>query len=112
MARATTSGPRIRGRGRVKLKGLKRYSVNGVDYIYHRASGTKLPSDIPEDHPQFLAAYLEAENGKEQTPAPEKSAQQRCRCLPSVHGFKKVSGTEQRLSEHSAARHEQALRGE
>ena len=95
MARATTSGPRIRDRGRVKLKGLKRYSVNGIDYIYHRASGTKLPSDLPEDHPQFLAAYLEAENGKTQTPALEKilsnSVADVCRQFMASRKFRELS---------------------
>ena len=66
MARSSTGGPSIRDRSGVKLKGLKRYSVNGSNYVYHRASGTKLPSDIPEDHPRFLEAYLKAENGANQ----------------------------------------------
>lgn len=51
----------------IRLKGLKRYSVNGRDYVYHRASGLPLPSDIPESDPAFLAAYLEAENAKPKT---------------------------------------------
>lgn len=40
-----------------RLKGLKRYSVGGSRYSYHRSTGKRLP-DLPETHPEFLAAYL------------------------------------------------------
>jgi integrase len=32
-------------------------------YRYHRATGIRLPDDLPENHPYFLAAWLAAENG-------------------------------------------------
>ena len=93
--RTTTSGPRIRDRGRVKLKGLKRYSSNGIDYIYHRASGVKLPTDIPEDHPRFLAAYLDAENGPAKPTAVEKilpnSVADVCRLFMASRKFRELS---------------------
>jgi site-specific recombinase XerC len=39
--------------------------VNGKSFVYHRATGIPLPSNVPENHPRFLAAYLDAErNGK------------------------------------------------
>lgn len=44
----------------MKLKGLKRYRSGGIDYVYHRASNTRLPRHLSEDHPEFLAAYLAA----------------------------------------------------
>ncbi len=44
-----------------KLSGLKRYHSDGVYYVYHRKTGIPLPADLPEDHPEFLKAYLEAE---------------------------------------------------
>lgn len=44
-----------------KLKGLRRFTQDGTRYVYHRATGTRLP-DLPENHPDFLAAYLAAEN--------------------------------------------------
>ena len=49
----------------MKLKGLKRYKSGGIDYIYHRATGIQLPAHLPEDHPEFLAAYLAASKPKE-----------------------------------------------
>ncbi len=52
----------------MKLKGLKRYQRRGKPYIYHRASGTPLPTDVPEDHPKFLAAYLAAEDANTRAP--------------------------------------------
>jgi integrase len=50
------------GRRGFRLKGLKRYTVGGTEYVYHRASGTALPAGIPETHPDFLSAYIEAQN--------------------------------------------------
>lgn len=43
----------------IQLKGLKRYNSGGIEYVYHRASGIKLPN-LPENDPAFIAAYLEA----------------------------------------------------
>ena len=48
-----------RSRSGFRLKGLKRYSSGGVDYIYHRASGVRLPS-LPENDPAFIKAYMSA----------------------------------------------------
>lgn len=48
----------------MNLKSLKRYRSGGIDYIYHRASNTPLPAHLPEDHPDFLAAYLAACNSR------------------------------------------------
>jgi len=48
------------GRG-FRLKGLKRYRVGGIEYVYHRRTGVKLPADIPETDPVFLEAYMAAE---------------------------------------------------
>ncbi|MGV6848585.1 MAG: tyrosine-type recombinase/integrase [Marinibacterium sp.] len=45
-----------------RLKGLRRVRQDGRLYVYHRATGTRMP-DLPENHPEFLAAYLAAENG-------------------------------------------------
>lgn len=45
-----------------KLKGLRRFQQDGKSYIYHRATGIRLPSDVSENHPSFLRAYLEAED--------------------------------------------------
>ncbi len=55
------SGGRGVRRG-AKLKGIRRVKQDGKVYRYHRATGTRLPDDIPEDHPDFLAAYLKAES--------------------------------------------------
>lgn len=53
---------RRRRQGMGKLKGLRRVRQDGKLYIYHRASGVRMP-DLPEDHPDFLRAYLAAEDG-------------------------------------------------
>jgi integrase len=95
MARSSTGGPGIRNRSGVRLKGLKRYSVRGNRYVYHRASGTKLPTGIPEDHPLFLEAYLKAENGSEPAPKLEKiipnSVADVCRGFLSSRKFRDLS---------------------
>lgn len=45
----------------VRQKGLKDFISKGVRYVYHRASGTRLP-DLNYDHPDFVAAYDAAES--------------------------------------------------
>lgn len=55
-----------------KLKGIRRVRQDGKIYRYHRATGTRLPDDISEDHPDFLEAYLKAESGA--GPKPKRSA--------------------------------------
>lgn len=45
-----------------KLTGLRRQRSGSRIYIYHRATGIRMP-DLPEDHPDFLRAYLAAEEG-------------------------------------------------
>lgn len=53
----------------IRLKGLKRYSNAGKSYCYHRTTGIALPSHLPENHPEFIAAYIEAEKvGKSAKP--------------------------------------------
>lgn len=64
---------RRQGVGRAtKLKGIRRVRQDGKIYRYHRATGTRLPDDIPEDDPEFLAAFLAAE--KQSGPTPKRSA--------------------------------------
>lgn len=45
----------------VRLKGLKRYSSKGVDYVYHRTSGIRLCPPHAFGTPEFMAAYAAAE---------------------------------------------------
>lgn len=45
-----------------KLTGLRRQRSGSRIYTYHRATGIRMP-DLPEDHPDFLRAYLAAEEG-------------------------------------------------
>lgn len=49
------------GRG-IQVKGLKIYQSGGIEYVYHRASGIKLPA---LNHPDFLRAYASAEKNAE-----------------------------------------------
>ena len=49
--------------GAHRLKGLRRVHQDGRYYVYHRASGARMP-DLPENHPDFLAAFLNAERGQ------------------------------------------------
>lgn len=72
MSRTGSGGLSVRHRSGMKLKGLKRYERRGKPYIYHRASGVSLPTDVPEDHPKFLEAYLAAESAGKPTPKLEK----------------------------------------
>lgn len=44
----------------MKLRGPKRYKSGGIACVYHRGSEIKLPAHLPEDHPEFPAAYLAA----------------------------------------------------
>ena len=46
----------------VKLKGPRRFEQDSVYYVYHRATGVRMPS-LPENHPDFIAAYMEAQTG-------------------------------------------------
>lgn len=61
-----------------KLKGLRRFEQDGVAYTYHRATGIRLPSGIPETHPDFLRAYLKAENSSKNT------ALKKCKAAPKA----------------------------
>ncbi|WP_195819779.1 tyrosine-type recombinase/integrase [Roseobacter sp. MH60115] len=62
---------RKQGMGTGKLKGLRRFTQDGVRYVYHRATGIRMP-DLPENDNRFLKAYLEAEQQIETAPAPRK----------------------------------------
>lgn len=48
----------------LKLKGIRRVKQDGKIYRYHRASGIRLPDDLPEDHADFLAAYIDTEKAR------------------------------------------------
>lgn len=54
------------------MKGIRRVRQDGKVYRYHRATGVRLPDDIPEDDPDFLAAFLAAE--KQSGPKPKRGA--------------------------------------
>lgn len=56
-----------RSRSGFRLKGLKRYSTGGVDYIYHRASGVRLPN-LPENDLGFIKAFMSAAENAAKTP--------------------------------------------
>lgn len=45
----------------VKLKGIRRQKRGERMIRYHRATGIRLPDDIPETHPDFIAAWARAE---------------------------------------------------
>lgn len=45
----------------VKLKGIRRQRRGDRVIRYHRATGIRLPDDIPETHPDFIAAWAAAE---------------------------------------------------
>lgn len=53
-------------------KRLNRVISKGKQYVYHRPTGTRLPS-LSEDHPEFIAAYQSAEEMlRIQTSAPKR----------------------------------------
>ena len=49
---------------RVKLPNVHRVTRRGKVYKYHRITRAELPSDVPEDHPRFIAAWT-AQQGKQ-----------------------------------------------
>ena len=55
---------------RVKLPRVNRVRAGGRLYRYHRVTGAKLPSDVPEDAPTFIAAWTaeEAKAGEPKRP--------------------------------------------
>lgn len=57
-----------------KLKGIRRVRQDGKVYRYHRATGARLPDEIPEDHLDFLEAYLKAERGAQKPPVRRAAA--------------------------------------
>jgi integrase len=67
--RNSGSGSRIQRAAR--LTGLQRQ--HGGAYIYHRASGLRMP-DLPETHPDFLRAYLAAEQHTSAPPSKARAA--------------------------------------
>ena len=60
------------GLGTGQLKGIRRFEQDGIQYRYHRATGIRLPSDVSEQHPSFLKAYLAAEDQKGASTQPSK----------------------------------------
>ncbi|MBV0893358.1 hypothetical protein KTN05_16215 [Paracoccus sp. Z118] len=46
----------------MKLKGVRRQKRGDRVVKYHRASGIRLP-DLPETHPDFIAAWARCELG-------------------------------------------------
>lgn len=50
----------------VKLKGIRRQKRGDKVIRYHRATGIRLPDDIPETHPDFVAAWARCEAGQGQ----------------------------------------------
>ncbi|MBE1294605.1 MAG: tyrosine-type recombinase/integrase [Rhodobacteraceae bacterium] len=55
-----------------KLKGIKRYERNGKIHKYFRATGERLPADIPETDPRLLHAYKLAEQNAKSKGVPNK----------------------------------------
>lgn len=54
------------------LKGIQRLRKGRKVYLYHRATGTRLP-DLPESDPRFLEAYLKAERQQGSPQRPGKA---------------------------------------
>lgn len=53
------------------MKGIRRIKQDGKIYRYHRATGIRLPDDIPETDTEFVKAFVSAENhleGSERKP--------------------------------------------
>lgn len=58
----------------VKLKGIRRQRIGERVVRYHRATGIRLPDNIPEAHPDFIDAWARAEA---QAADPAKMAKKR-----------------------------------
>ena len=50
-------------RGR-QMKNVRRQRRGQIVYKYHRKTGARLPDHLPEDHPDFVAAWLQEEQGQ------------------------------------------------
>lgn len=67
----------------MKLKGIRRQKRGDKVIRYHRATGIRLPDDIPETHPEFIAAWARCEAGlglpeSPKAPAPSGSLAAAC----------------------------------
>lgn len=58
---------------RVKLPRVQRLNKGGTVHKYHRVTRAKLPSDVPEDHPEFIAAWT-AEEARKTSIGPKPKA--------------------------------------
>ena len=56
MADPQTRTKRPSKRAEIRIRGVKRYTVQGVTYTYHTASGARLPN-YPYSDPRFRAAF-------------------------------------------------------
>lgn len=54
---------------KVKLPRVHRIAQRGRIYKYHRRTRAELPSDVPEDHPAFLAAWAAEESKTPKRPS-------------------------------------------
>ncbi len=57
---ATTAEGRQKPRKSPGRQRVKRFAKGGIEYVYHRMSGIRLPS-LPDNHPHFIAALRRAE---------------------------------------------------
>jgi len=76
----------------VSLPRVHRVAKGGKVYKWHRVTRAPLPRDIPEDHPDFLAAWLREENGKpKRSKAAHGSIDMACEAFLSSRRFSDLS---------------------
>lgn len=69
---------RIRG-GKFMMPGVHRVTRNGRTLKYHRATKMPLPNNIPEDHPDFIAAWNAAQTSTQiKSKAPKGTVEHAC----------------------------------
>lgn len=81
----------IRG-GKFMMPGVHRVTKGGKVYKWHRKTRTPLPANIPEDHPNFIAAWNAAEGGKPvRTRQPQGSVARGCEGYLASTDYKALS---------------------
>mgnify|MGYP000914023627 CR=1 FL=1 len=84
-----------RGLRDVKLPRIHRVTKNGKVYRWHRPTRVKLPDDLPETHPDFIAAWANAEalGGKAPSKTPAGTIAAELEATLATAQFKSFSNT-------------------
>jgi len=94
----------------VKLPRVHRVRRNGTLHKYHRVSRVKLPGHLPEDQPDFLAAWIEAEAESAPEPVAARHAAGTLGALCDAFTDSRLYAGLSKDYARSVARHVEAIR--